>query len=98
MQDPVAPKSEHEAESILKVTDSAGKNELLFSTFGINYNNIDSIFRKGSTLYRSLQPVKSVSSRTGHEVERMKKEVQVTHEDIISDTFWNNHPGLLSDE
>ena len=33
-------------------TDSKDKNELLFSTFGINYNNIPPMFRKGSTLIR----------------------------------------------
>ena len=33
-------------------TDSKDKNELLFSTFGINYNNIPPMFRKGSTLVR----------------------------------------------
>lgn len=33
-------------------TDSKDKNELLFSTFGINYNNLPPMFRKGSTLVR----------------------------------------------
>ena len=40
-----------EAESILKDTLSADKNELLFSKFGINYNNEPDIFRKGTVLF-----------------------------------------------
>lgn len=31
--------------------DSARKNELLFARFGMNYNNEDALFRKGTTIY-----------------------------------------------
>lgn len=44
-------KSEREAEKILRVTDSSGKNEILFSR-GINYNNELPMHRKGSIVAR----------------------------------------------
>jgi tRNA(His) guanylyltransferase len=34
-------------------TDSKAKNEMLFSQFNINYNNLSPMFRKGSVLVRS---------------------------------------------
>lgn len=41
-----------EAEEHLKGTLSADKNEILFSRFGINYNNETEVFRKGSVVLR----------------------------------------------
>lgn len=46
-------------------TVSKEKNELLFSRFGINYNNLPAYFRKGSILLRvdpNAYPIPSVSS------------------------------------
>ncbi|KAK8807841.1 hypothetical protein WA158_007370 [Blastocystis sp. Blastoise] len=45
-------KTEKEAENILKGTLSKDKNELLFTQFGINYNNEGEMFKKGSVLFR----------------------------------------------
>lgn len=47
-----------DAQVALKGTSSGDKNELLFSRFAINYNEIPQRFRKGTTLYRarSLPP------------------------------------------
>lgn len=45
-------KSLVEAEKHLKGTNSKEKNELLFSRFGINYNNEPQMFRKGSLIIR----------------------------------------------
>lgn len=42
-----------EAEERLKGTVAADKNEILFSEFGINYNNEPEIFRKGTVVYRA---------------------------------------------
>jgi len=39
-----------EVEKILKDTNSGKKNEILFSEFGINYNNIEEIYRRGTFL------------------------------------------------
>lgn len=36
-------------------TVSSDKNEILFSRFGINYNNEDEIYKKGSVVYRQYQ-------------------------------------------
>ena len=82
-------KSNIEAESILKVLDAGGKNELLFSKYGINYNNIDPIFRKGTTLTRESIVFTKISSRTDESVERRRKVINEYHLDIIGDEFWN---------
>jgi hypothetical protein len=47
------------AEQELSGTFSKDKNEILFSRFGINYNNEPDIFRKGSVLYRDVRIVTS---------------------------------------
>jgi len=39
-----------EVEKILKDTNSGKKNEILFSEFGINYNKIEEIYRRGTFL------------------------------------------------
>lgn len=36
-------------------TVSSDKNEILFSRFGINYNNEEEIYKKGSVVYRQYQ-------------------------------------------
>jgi tRNA(His) guanylyltransferase len=41
-----------EANKELQGTNSKDKNEMLFSRFGVNYNNLPAYFRKGSTLVR----------------------------------------------
>lgn len=44
---------------------SSDKNEILFSRFGINYNNEDSIYKKGSVVYRQYQLVDLSAESTG---------------------------------
>lgn len=48
-------RSAAEAEQVLKGTLAADKNEILFSRFGINYNNEPQVYRKGTVLYRSYE-------------------------------------------
>lgn len=43
------------AEEHLKGSVAADKNEILFSRFGINYNNEPEMYRKGSVLYRDYE-------------------------------------------
>ncbi|KAK5109950.1 hypothetical protein LTR62_006439 [Meristemomyces frigidus] len=44
-----------DAEQSLKGTLSRDKNEILYSRFGINYNNEPEVFRKGTIVYRSYE-------------------------------------------
>ena len=50
-----------EAELFLKGTVSSDKNEILFSRFGINYNNEPDVFKKGSVVYRSFDETSAPS-------------------------------------
>ncbi|KAF2205318.1 tRNA guanylyltransferase [Delitschia confertaspora ATCC 74209] len=43
------------AEQALKTTVSKDKHEILFSRFGINYNNEPEVYKKGSIIYRDNQ-------------------------------------------
>ncbi|KAK7208015.1 hypothetical protein BZA70DRAFT_293312 [Myxozyma melibiosi] len=53
--------TEKEAEHSLMGTNSSDKNELLFSRFGINYNNEDPVFRKGTMLIRDMAKASSAT-------------------------------------
>ena len=60
------------AEEELKGTVAADKNEILFSRFGINYNNEKDMFRKGSVVFREFELAEKVEGRPllegeGHE-------------------------------
>ncbi|KAF7721639.1 tRNA-histidine guanylyltransferase 1-like [Apophysomyces ossiformis] len=88
-------KSETEAEEILRGTFSKDKHEILFSQFGINYNTIEQIYRKGSTIIRQKTEVSSISPNTGEEVKRIKLVPTAVHEDIIGQDFWDKRPELL---
>jgi tRNA(His) guanylyltransferase len=46
-----------DAELALKGTVSSDKNEMLFSRFGVNYNNEPQLYRKGTVVYRSYDNV-----------------------------------------
>lgn len=52
---------------ILKGTTSGDKNELLFSRFGTNYNEISQRFRKGTTLYRARPGSSATTAPQGDE-------------------------------
>ncbi|XP_022914191.2 probable tRNA(His) guanylyltransferase [Onthophagus taurus] len=77
-----------EAEQKLCGTFSSDKNELLFSEFGINYNNEPEIFKKGTILLRKkvLNP-KSQKNKTT---------IIPLHEDLIGDKFWEKHSEILN--
>ena len=70
--------TEIEAEKHLSGTISSEKNELLFSKFEINYNQLPEIYRKGSTLVRTEQ----VDDKG-----RKRKIVSISHVDLISSDF-----------
>jgi len=74
-----------QAEERLCGTFSADKNEILFSEFGINYNNEPQLYRKGSVLIRDKQ-------RKEEEIEgRINKQILSLNEDIIGDSFWTKY-------
>ena len=52
-----------DAEQALNGTFAADKNEILFSRFGINYNNEPQIFRKGTVIYRSYDADTTAENR-----------------------------------
>lgn len=85
----------------LKDTFAKDKNEILFSEFGINYNNEPSIYRKGTILVRVLpskdrDPAGLSDRQLQREEKKLKKaEVQELHEDLIGDGFWTERPWLL---
>ncbi|XP_075156109.1 tRNA-histidine guanylyltransferase [Haematobia irritans] len=74
-----------EAEAELRGTFSADKNELLFSRFGINYNNLPAMFRKGTILLRKRVNVG----------ENKRQLIVPIYDDLIRDKFWKSHPELL---
>jgi len=55
------------AEEFLKGTVSSDKNEILWSKFGINYNNENEMFRKGSVVFReyAIEETKSKDEGDG---------------------------------
>ncbi|XP_020519391.1 tRNA(His) guanylyltransferase 1 isoform X2 [Amborella trichopoda] len=87
-------KTNEEAQKFLKGTQKQEKNEILFQQFGINYNTLPPMFRKGSCVFR--EEVHEISKS-----KKVKKKVVVDHCDIICPGdmhFWNEHPYILSDD
>lgn len=88
---------------------SKDKNELLFSRFGINYNNEPEFFKKGSIVIRETKEhiLKRMEERpdtisttlSKEQVEALSEgsiETVVLHCDVIRDKpFWEEHPDLL---
>ena len=95
VQDKNASLTETEAEDQLKDTDSAAKNELLFSKYGINYAHLESIYRKGSFIFRRKRMVQE-TTKSGSVVKRRRTLIEISHEDIIGDEFWKRTELLKS--
>lgn len=87
-------KTTTEAQHMLKGTQADFKNELLFSTFGINYSKLPEQYRKGSVVLR--RKVAAVVKKEGKPAfTREINEPVVLHCDIIKDGFWQDHSALL---
>ena len=88
--------SNKEAQKRLNGTVSSDKNEILFSLFGINYNNEPEQFRKGTTLYKTKVeiPIEDTVASRGAET-KVRTQIEETTCDIIGDTFWSQNPHLL---
>lgn len=76
-----------EAEERLRGSVSAEKNELLFSEFGINYNQLPAIYRKGTILLTKQIKV---------DQDRKRKVVIPIFDDLIKEKFWKEHDELLT--
>lgn len=80
-----------QAELKLRGTLSGDKNEILFSQFGINYNNETEMMRKGTLLVRRRIPVPLPNGGT-----REKSQIIQEYRDIIGDDFWTENSHLLA--
>ncbi|TIB99929.1 tRNAHis guanylyltransferase [Wallemia mellicola] len=101
-------KTEREAHKILQGTVSAEKHDILFKEYGINYNTLDDLYKKGSILVRIPPPMPEIpadgSYKDKKKIEKIRKDgidgtrgpIEILHLDIIKDTFWNDRPWLLS--
>lgn len=79
------------AEERLRGTMSADKNEILFSEFSINYNSLNPMHRKGTTLLR-----KHVEYVAGEGKKRTCQLVVPYFTDLIKEEFWRTHKELLA--
>lgn len=82
-------RSNTQAQEDLSGTFSADKNEILFSKFGINYNNLPQMYRKGTILMK-----KNV---TVPELKNKRYPIIVPFfTDMIQDRFWVEHTEVLT--
>lgn len=81
--------SNQQAEERLRGTMSADKNELLFQQFGINYNTLPAMYRKGTILLRKRVVQSSDDQSKGRQA------IVPIHEDLIGAQFWKEHTELL---
>ncbi|KAA8910122.1 putative tRNAHis guanylyltransferase Thg1 [Sphaerosporella brunnea] len=97
-----------EAEKELVETLSKDKHEILFSRFGINYNNEPEIFKKGSVLFRDYaetaippppetQPGEQISKTQLEKRKKAQRKAKITLSfcDVIKDAFWEQRPWIL---
>ncbi|KAJ6638986.1 putative tRNA(His) guanylyltransferase [Pseudolycoriella hygida] len=76
-----------QAEAALRGTVSGEKNELLFSKFGINYNNLPAMYRKGTILLRKKVKTSEMKNR--------RQLIVPLHVDMIKEKFWTEHNEIL---
>ncbi|XP_014665993.1 PREDICTED: probable tRNA(His) guanylyltransferase isoform X2 [Priapulus caudatus] len=92
--------SNKEAQTRLSGTFSSNKNEILFSEFGINYNQEPEILKKGTILLRKeiAEEVTITDHKTKEpkSVTKVRKKIEAVNCDLIGDTFWVEHPYLLN--
>lgn len=84
-------KSNTDAEAELCGTFSSDKNEMLFSRFGVNYNNLPEMYRKGTILVRKNVRIKKLNDKKCPLIVPL-------FVDLIQDQFWSEHSEILSEE
>lgn len=86
-----------EAEEKIRHTLAKDKNEILFSSFGVNYNNEPEVFRKGTTIFRKrVKQNVETSGEMPRQFTRMMSKMISINSDIIGDEFWNENEHLLT--
>jgi tRNA(His) guanylyltransferase len=61
---------------------------MLFSEFGINYNDEPEVNRKGSVLFYSFEESAEDEKKTKT---RRRNEIVIAHVDIIGSSFWTEN-------
>jgi tRNA(His) guanylyltransferase len=96
-----------EAEKELVETLSKDKHEILFSRFGINYNNEPEMCKKGSVLFRDYETTAPPppENEIGEEISKTqlakrkkaqrKAKITLAFCDVIKDAFWEERPWIL---
>lgn len=85
-----------DAELCLKGTLAKDKHEILFSRFGINYNDEDAMVKKGSLLAKLVHLSETQTyQQLPHEDVCNETAIVAIHDDIISDQFWERNAQLL---
>ncbi|KAG5366722.1 tRNA(His) guanylyltransferase [Yarrowia sp. B02] len=83
-----------EAEQRLSKTLSKDKHELLFSEFGLNYNNEPDVFKKGTTIVKEFDTAGLSQRQVERKMKKMGR-VRVMHCDIIRDAWWDERKWIL---
>lgn len=83
-----------EAEKRLSKTVSADKHEMLFTEFGLNYNNEPDVFKKGTTIVKEFDTAGLSQRQVERKMKKMGK-VRVMHCDIIRDQWWDERKWIL---
>ncbi|KAK3862082.1 hypothetical protein Pcinc_032024, partial [Petrolisthes cinctipes] len=71
----------------LQGTSEAQQNEILFTQCGINYNNEDAVFKKGTVMVRDKVNV-SVITPDGSTANRKQSQIITLQTDLVKDEFW----------
>lgn len=101
--------SPQEATERLQTTFSADKNELLFTDYGVNYNNELQQFRKGTILILEEDFLKSLVTnkklkgklkgrKSNDTTYDTQINVKILSTDIIKDDFWSENSYLFEDD
>ncbi|KAM7507344.1 hypothetical protein LguiA_017797 [Lonicera macranthoides] len=89
--------SKSDAQKELKGTQTHDKYKLLEKDFGIDYNTLPIMFRKGSSIFWDKEETTEANNEEGA-VGKSRKKVVVEHCDIIEASFWKAHPNILDND
>lgn len=90
-------RTKSQAQEYLKGTQTPEKNELLRKEFGIDYDALPDMFKRGSSVFHTKvsQPQKHGNDAS---VEAPQTEIIVDFCNIIEQSFWEANPSILGDE